>query len=90
MKRSDIIRYRLHNQQISGTKFRKPEEIVECLGAVQSQDYYGGLWGIGLRLPGLTLADIEKALNERKVVRTCPCEAHCILSRQEMPDGCWS
>lgn len=72
MKSSDIIRYRLYNQQIADTKFRKPEEIVGTLGAVQSQDYYGGLWGIGLRLPGSTLVDIEKALNERKIVRTWP------------------
>ena len=72
MKSSDIIRYRLHNQQIAGTKFRKPEEIVEWLGAVQAQDYSGGLWGIGLRLPGSKLVDIEKALNERKIIRTWP------------------
>ena len=72
MKSTDIIRYRLHNQQIAGTKFRKPEEIVEWLGAVQAQDYSGGLWGIGLRLPGTTLVDIEKALVDRKIIRTWP------------------
>ncbi len=72
MKSNDIIRYRLYNQQIAGTKFRKPEEIVECLGAVQAQDYSGGLWGIGLRLAGSTLVDIEKALDERKIIRTWP------------------
>ena len=72
MKSTDIIRYRLHNQQIAGTKFRKPLEIVEWLGAVQAQDYSGGLWGIGLRLPGSTLDDIEKALIDRKIIRTWP------------------
>ena len=72
MKSTDIIRYRLHNQQIAGTKFRKPEEIVDALGAVQAQDYSGGLWGVGLRLPGSTVGDIEKALNERKIIRTWP------------------
>jgi hypothetical protein len=72
MKSSDIIRYRLHNQQIARTKFRKPEEIVEWLGAVQVQDYSGGLWGVGLRLPGSTLVDIEKALIDRKIIRTWP------------------
>jgi len=72
MKSTDIIHYRLYNQQIAGTKFRKPEEIVDALGAVQAQDYSGGLWGVGLRLPGSTLADIEKALNERKIIRTWP------------------
>jgi len=66
MKSSDIIRYRLYNQLV-GTKLHKPEEIVEALGAVQSQDYSGGLWGIGLRLPGSTLDDIERALNARKI-----------------------
>lgn len=72
MKSIDIIRYRLHNQQIVGTEFHKPEEIVDALGAVQAQDYSGSLWGIGLRLPGTTVDDIEKALNERKIVRTWP------------------
>ena len=72
MNSIEIIRYRLHNQQIAGTKFRNPLEIVESLGAVQSQDYSGGLWGIGLRLPGSTLVDIEKALIERKILRTWP------------------
>jgi hypothetical protein len=72
MKSNDIIRYRLSNQQIAGTKFRKPEEIVDALGAVQAQDYSGGLWGVGLRLPGSKLIDIEKALIDRKIIRTWP------------------
>jgi hypothetical protein len=72
MKSSDIISYRLCNQQIACTKFRMPEEIVDALGAVQAQDYSGGLWGIGLRLPGSKLVDIEKALIDRKIIRTWP------------------
>lgn len=68
----DIIRYRLCNQQIACIRFRRPEEIVEWQGAVQAQDYPGGLWGIGLRLPGTTLDDIEKALTDRKIIRTWP------------------
>ena len=72
MKSSDIIRYRLYNQQIAGTKFHRPEEIVEGLGALQAQDYPGGLWGVGLRLPGSTLVEIEKALIDRKIIRTWP------------------
>lgn len=69
---NDIIRYRLQNQQLARTEFLKPEEIVEWQGAVQSQDYAGGLWGLGLRLPGTTLGDIEKALSDRKIIRTWP------------------
>jgi hypothetical protein len=52
--------------------FRKPEEIVEGLGAVQAQDYSGGLWEVGLRLPGSNVGNIEKALIDRKIVRTGP------------------
>ena len=72
MKSIDIIRHRLCNQQIAGTRFHRPEEIVKGLGAVQAQDYTGGLWGIGLRLPGSTSDDIEKAIANRKILRTWP------------------
>ena len=90
MENNDIIRYRLYNQQIARTNFRKPEEVVECLGAVQAQDYSGGLWGVGLRLPGSTLVDIEKALIDRKIVRTWPMRGTLHLVRHRTPDGCWS
>ena len=68
----DIIQCRLNNQQLSNKKFGKPEEIVEWLGAVQAQDYSGGLWGIGLRLPKVTIDGIEKAISDRKIIRTWP------------------
>jgi hypothetical protein len=32
------------------------------MGAVQAQDYPGGVWGIGLRLAGATQADVERAI----------------------------
>jgi hypothetical protein len=33
--------------------------IVEWFGAMQAQDAASGLWSLGARLPGATLADIE-------------------------------
>jgi hypothetical protein len=39
---------------------------------MQAQDYAGALWSIGLRLPGATGAAVEKAITERKIVRTWP------------------
>jgi hypothetical protein len=42
------------------------------MGAVQAQDYRGGLWGVGLRLRGGTEADVEAALAAREIVRTWP------------------
>jgi hypothetical protein len=40
------------------------------MGAVQAQDFAGAKWSVGLRLPGSTDADIEKALGTGAVVRT--------------------
>ncbi len=70
MTTSDIIRYRLINQQIARTKFKKPEEIVTWLVAMQAQEYAMAKWAIGLRLPGLKDADIEKAFNDGAILRT--------------------
>ncbi len=39
---------------------------------MQAQDYLGALWSIGLRLPDSTEAAIEKAVEERSIVRTWP------------------
>src|SRR6476660_4138763 len=70
MTASDIIRHRLINQQIAGTKFKKPHEIVTWMVAMQAQEYAMAKWAIGLRLPGLRDADIEKAFNEGAILRT--------------------
>ncbi|RPJ29380.1 MAG: winged helix DNA-binding domain-containing protein [Chloroflexi bacterium] len=67
----DIVRYRLHNQLLSQTKFTRPSQIVEQLGAVQSQDYAGAKWALGQRLQDSTTdAAIDKAFNEGKILRT--------------------
>ncbi|MGB8647384.1 MAG: winged helix DNA-binding domain-containing protein [Anaerolineae bacterium] len=72
MTTSDIIRQRLNNQQITSTDFATPNEIVAWFGAVQAQDYPGGKWAIGLRLPNSTDRDIERAIADRAIVRTWP------------------
>lgn len=70
MNTNDIIRYRLFNQQIAETKFRKPQEIVNWMVAMQAQEYAMAKWGIGLRLPGATDAIVEKALTDGVILRT--------------------
>jgi hypothetical protein len=72
MTPSDAPSYRISSQQIGHTNLQTPEEMVRWLGAVQAQEYSGGLWSIGLRLPGLTSEDIEQAIHERKIIRTWP------------------
>jgi len=68
----DIARLRLLNQQISAPTAAAPEDVVAHFGAMQAQDYAGALWAIGLRCPGSTEADIERAVTERRIVRTWP------------------
>ena len=66
----DIRTRRLVNQQIVLARHKKPFEVVASLAAVQAQDFAGGLWTIGLRLPGATESEVKQALAERTIIRT--------------------
>jgi hypothetical protein len=70
MTTADIITSRLINQQIAGTDFKQPQQIVSWLIAMQAQEYAMAKWAIGLRLPGSSDTIIEKALNEGVILRT--------------------
>lgn len=63
---------RLRAQRVTGDDERTPAEVVAALCAVQAQDYAGSLWAIGLRAPGSTEATVERAADERLIVRTWP------------------
>ncbi|WP_276353364.1 winged helix DNA-binding domain-containing protein [Cohnella caldifontis] len=67
-----IARLRLRSQRIAGGKFAAPEEAAKGLGALQAQDYGQALWAIGLRTSGAAAADVEQAIEERKIVLTWP------------------
>lgn len=70
MDYSDITGYRISAQHINGD-LNSPEEVLESMGAIQAQDYNASLWAMGLRCKeGTTVADIEKAINKRKIART--------------------
>ena len=68
----NVGRRRLANQHISRPTLTNPAEVVRWLGAVQAQDYLGGLWAIGLRTKGATEATVEDAISRREIVRTWP------------------
>ena len=70
MTNAEIIRYRLFNQQIAGTKFTQPKQIVEWMVAMQAQEYAIAKWAIGLRLPGSTDEQVEKAFTDGEILRT--------------------
>jgi hypothetical protein len=72
MTNLDIIRQRLHNQLLTQHPFEQPADVVRWFGAMQGEDYTGGLWALGLRLPETSEADVEQAVVKRTVVRTWP------------------
>src|SRR5512147_207589 len=66
----DIAHQRLLNQRIATTTLRAPSDVVNWLVAVQSQDYFGAKWALGLRLQDAHDADIDLAFNEGAILRT--------------------
>ncbi len=72
MTNTNIAAQRLNSHHLTHPDFGSPEEVVRWFGAVQAQDYYGSLYAVGLRLPEATEKTIEKAVGERKIVRTWP------------------
>jgi hypothetical protein len=70
MTSKDILQHRLLNTGIAQPGFTTPEQVVSHLCAMQSQDWSMGKWAIGLRLPGSTESDVEKAFNDGRILRT--------------------
>ena len=66
---NDLIRCRLTNQRLLRSSLRTPVEVVGWLGAMQSQDYPGAKWAIGLRAP-VTGREVDRACDEGAIVRT--------------------
>lgn len=57
---------------ITNSLFSKPEEAVAYMGAIQAQDFSGALWSIGQRISNGTIETVERAIAERKIVRSWP------------------
>jgi hypothetical protein len=70
MNYRDIVRYRLKNQQLSGSDFTTAGELVGWMGCIQAQDFGAAKWSIGSRITGIRDSDIEREFNEGRVLRT--------------------
>lgn len=66
----EIRNRRLRNQGLAASPFERPEDAVRWLGAVQSQDYAGAKWGLGLRMRDAGDETIDRAFNEGSILRT--------------------
>ena len=67
---NDLVAARLRAQRLAGAPFKSAVEAVRWFGAVQSQDYPGAKWALGLRVRGATDAQIDRAYNDGSIVRT--------------------
>ena len=66
-----LVLERLRNQQLAGTTFTTPADLVGWFGAVQSQDYPGARWALGQRIAGgSTDAAIARAFDDGAILRT--------------------
>lgn len=63
---------RLLSQGLGDRPFNRPEDVVRHMGAMQAQDYAQALWAVAVRTSHSTLADVETAISERRIVRTWP------------------
>ena len=71
--RRDLTALRLSAQRIAAPgDLRTPVDVARWMLGLQSQDLPGARWSIGLRLPGSTEADVERALATGEIVRSWP------------------
>ena len=62
---------RLVSQRIvPRARCEQPADVVRRLGALQAQDYGQSLWAIGSRLRAGTAEGVERAIEQRQIVRT--------------------
>src|SRR5712691_9619251 len=66
----EITTQRLHNQRLSHTNFKTPNEAVQWFGAVQAQDYAGAKWAIGQRILDTIDSALDQALADGSILRT--------------------
>jgi hypothetical protein len=70
LAQQQIRRLRLNQQRLSQNQLKTPEEVVAWMGAVQSQDYLGTKWALGMRMEEATDDGLEEAFNAGRILRT--------------------
>jgi hypothetical protein len=69
MKTEELLSKRLNALHVGGAAFVSAGELVAWLGAVQSQEFNHAKWALGARLPGLTEAEVDRAILNKEIVR---------------------
>jgi hypothetical protein len=68
--RSRLRSWRLASQRMTVHDRQSPEQLVELLVGVQGQDYRWAKWSIGLRIDGCTDDQVERTIQESRIIRT--------------------
>ena len=66
----NILRDRLRNQRLIASELTTAHDIVQWMGAVQSQEYGGAKWAVAQRSGGLTSAALDAELQAGAILRT--------------------
>lgn len=70
MAAGDIFIQRLSQQRLTQNPLATASQVVDWLGAVQSQDYLGAKWSVGLRMQNATDEAVEQAFTAGTMLRT--------------------
>jgi len=70
MTEPDIASLRAYNQHLNHSKFKKPEDVVGYMCAMQAQEYTHAKWAIGLRMLSPADKTVEKAMATGTILRT--------------------
>ena len=83
MSPRDVLRLRMASLLLDRRDSRSTMDVVSWFGAMQAQDLASVQWSLGVRIPGATESDIDKAIDAGEVLRTWPMRGtiHLVPSR---------
>jgi hypothetical protein len=64
-----LLLSRLRNQRLQGAAFSSALELLDWMGPIQAQDYFGALWAIACRSHSPRASDLEASFNEGSFLR---------------------
>lgn len=67
---SKLFQLRMEVQGLTQPSFSHAADVISWLGAVQSQEYHGAKWAIGLRMQAASDNLIDQAFNDGAILRT--------------------
>jgi hypothetical protein len=70
MTSREVAHLRMANQQLAGTHFTRPADLVQWMTCMQAQDYGMARWAVGCRLRKASDVSVEQDFSDGKILRT--------------------